>query len=341
VKIVSLDVHAETSQVAVIDEQGELLLEMKVPTRAESMREFVAGIAGPKKVVFEEGPMSAMLHDALKDVCEEVSACNPAHNALIALSEDSNDERDARRLARLAHNGSLKMVYAAPEPYRSLRSLVGHEQQIQQRLTALKNRIRGMCRRHGCDGLRRRVYARRRREEALSHFAEGAVRWQMESLFRELDLLVRERAGVTRQMKRLCAKLPEAEWIDSIPGVGGITTRTLVGWIADPYRFVSRSKGSSYAGLGIGQGITNWKPVGRARASRRGNRQVKRVLMIAAKAASVTDSALGRRYAARIRAGWDCNKAYRDLGRKIFRLALVLWRNRCEYDDGHVSVEAP
>jgi len=66
-KIVSLDVHSQWSQVSVISEEtGELLLEMKVRTDPAEMREMVAGLPGPKKVLFEEGPMSGMLRDALE-----------------------------------------------------------------------------------------------------------------------------------------------------------------------------------------------------------------------------------------------------------------------------------
>jgi transposase len=336
-KIVSLDVHAETSLLALVDEQGELLLEMKVATDAEALRKIAGGIPGPKRVVFEEGPMSAMLHDALSDVCEEVVSCNPTHNALIARAEDSSDERDAQRLALLVRTGSVQPVYNPPEPYRTLRGLLGHDQQCQEEVTALKNRVRGMCRRHSCDGLRRKVYARDHREKALSRFDNAAVRWQVESVFRQLDLLVVERAGVTRQMKRLAADLPEVARITSIPGVGALTAWTLVAWVADPDRFLSRSKANSYAGLGIAQGVTNWRPTGRSRASRRGNRRVKRVLMIAAKAAARTETALGRRYAARLEAGWDRGKATRDLARKIFFIALSLWRNNSFYEDDRVS----
>jgi hypothetical protein len=37
VKTVSLDVHAEASQLCVLDEDGEVLLEMQVATRAEDL----------------------------------------------------------------------------------------------------------------------------------------------------------------------------------------------------------------------------------------------------------------------------------------------------------------
>ena len=117
-KIISLDVHTEWCQLAVIDDLGEIILEMKVETKADALRRVVEGVPGPKRVVCENGPHSGMIQDARQDVVDEFVSCDPARNALIARSEDSNDERDARRLAILSRAGALHPVYVPPEPYR-------------------------------------------------------------------------------------------------------------------------------------------------------------------------------------------------------------------------------
>jgi transposase len=340
VKTVSLDVHGEASQVAVVDESGEVQFEMKVPTQPEALRAVIRGVPGPKRVVFEEGPLSAMVHDALKDLCEEVISCDPARNALIAQAEDASDERDARRLAQLTQLDAIRSVYVPPEPYRTLRSLLAHDQQVQRSVTQLFNRIKALCRRQGIRCRGKALYWRAQRPKVLAKMPNPAVRWQMESLYRQLDLLRSERFGVRRVLGRWTRSLSVIARLDGIPGVGPITARTLVGWIADPCRFKSRNALSSYAGLGLGQGRTNWKPVGRARASKRGNREVKRVLFLAAHAAAKSDSRLARRYAARIEAGWKPDKAIRDLARTVLETACCLWRKGLDYDDRRVSVPA-
>jgi transposase len=160
----------------------------------------------------------------------------------------------------------------------------------------------------------------------------------MESLYRQFDGLRRERVGAHRVLVKLSRRFSEIPRLQSIPGIGPITARTVVAWIVEPCRFRSRNALSSYAGLGLGQGWTNWKPVGRARASKRGNREMKRVLFLAAKAASRSRSRLGLRYAARRAAGWEDRKAMRDLARTILVLACAIWRNQTQYDDAMISV---
>lgn len=336
-KTVSLDVHAEASQMTVVSKEGEVLFEVKTPTTREALRSLVAGVPGPKRVVFEEGPLSGSLHDWLEDLCEDLISCDGAYNALIARAEDSNDERDARRLATLAQLNALRPVYVPPEPYRTLRGLTVYRHRLQRSITSVKNRTGALCRRHGA-GSGRAVYWREARARALSTMPNGAVKWHLQSLYRQLDLLRRERVAAHRVIARWTRKMPLIARLEGIPGVGPVTARTLVAWIADPHRFRNRHALSSYGGLGLGQGWTNWKPVGRARASQRGNREVKRVLFLAAKAAARSHSALGRRYEARLQTGWETDKATRDLARTILTTAWSLWRKNIAYDDRRVAV---
>ena len=339
-KIVSLDVHTDASQGVVVTEAGEVVFEAKIATEREAMRAFVSGVAGPKRVVFEEGPLSARLYDWLADVCDEIVSCDPTHNALIARAEDSNDERDARRLATLAQLNAIKPVYIPPEPYRTLRSVLNHDYQAQRRITMAKNRIRGLCRRHGVRG-GRAAYSKGARAQVIEAMPNAVLKWQMQSLYGELDVLRRERVGARRVATQWCKKPPIAGIIPllvTIPGIGPITARTLVAWIADPRRFPNRAKIGSYSGLGLGQGVTDWKPVGRTHASKRGNRQLKRVLFLAAHAASRSHSAFGRLYQARLAAGWPESKANRDLARTILQTAWALWKKGKPYDDCLVAV---
>ena len=338
-KTVSLDVHTEASQLTVVSAEGEVLLEMKVATNAEELRRVVGAIAGPKRVVFEEGPLSAMLHEALAPLAEEVISCDPSHNALIALAEDSNDERDARRLATLARLGAVRPVYAPDASHRRLRSLLRHDRSLGESMTGTKNRIKALARRQGLRCRGASVYQSAGRAEALGRLSDAAARWQMQSLYRQLDALRRERVGAHRVIEKAGRPFRALlSRLTTIPGVGPVTARTLVAWLADPGRFRSWQALNAYAGLGLGQGWTNWQPTGRARASRRGNREVKRVLFIAAEAAIRGDNALARRYQARRACGWDPSKAIRDTARTLLKIVEALWRKKSRYDDSQVRV---
>lgn len=101
------------------------------------------------------------------------------------------------------------------------------------------------------------------------------MRWQIRSLWGQLDTLNSEIADSRGQIRRLARDLPVVERLLTIPGVALIISSTIVAWIVSPPRFDNRNAKGSYAGLGLGQGKSNWQPIGPAKASRRGNRGLK------------------------------------------------------------------
>ncbi len=337
-KTVSLDVHVKASQLTARSEAGEILIEMVVPTQVEELRRVVGGIPGPKCLVMEQGPQAARLCEGLVDLVEEIIVSDPAHTALIACDENGNDREDARRLGQLAQVGLLHTVYVPPEPYRSLRSLLEYRWGLSQEIVRTKNRIKALCHRYGvcCEG--KRIYGAAGRRKLIEALKPAPLRWQAEGLYGQMDRIAQELGALDKRLRYYDRKLPQIGRLRSLPGIGPTVARTLVAWIAEPWRFRSRSALCSYAGLGLGQGVTAWQPVGPARASRRGNRSVKRVLFIAARAVLRTKSRLAARYHAHREAGWGDGKARRELARTILRIAIRVWLSGGRYQESKVDV---
>jgi transposase len=337
-KTVTLDVHTEWSQMAVISPEGEIVIELKVETTPEELIRVVSGIPGPKRVVLENGPLSAMIHDALDGVAEEVVSCDPTKNALVSRSDGSNDKLDARRLGILDRAGATHEVYVPPEPYRTLRSLVHHDYTLSVEVTRIKNRLKALCRRFGVRYRSTEVYRKAGRKEFLKSMPNASVRWQMRSLYGQLDRIRLERVRAHKMILKHAKKTPVVKELMKVPGLGPRTTPIIVAWIADPGRFRSRGTLASYAGLGLVNDISNWKATKHARASKRGNRELKRALFLSARGALNSKGALRQRYDARKAAGWEHRKAIRDLARTILFAACAIWKNGTEYDDAKVSV---
>jgi transposase len=286
----------------------------------------------------EQGPQAAYIARAIEDLVDEIVAADPARNALIARAEDASDERDARRLGTLDLAGALHPVFVPDLQHETLRSLLRHDLAILRSSTMTKNRLKALLRRHAVPVEGKGVYRRAGREGIRRRLPNADLRWQLDSLWRQLDQLRIDRVGVRRQIGRAARKLPTVKPLKTIPGVGGLVAATLVATIVDPARFGSQAKISSYGGLGLAQGFTAWQQVGRTRASKRGNRMLKRVLFLAARAATRSRSALGARYHARIAMGWDDKKAIRDIARKIEFIACAIMRTGRDYDDNMVNI---
>jgi transposase len=335
-KTVALDVHRKRTQMTVALETGKIVREQIVETKAEVLRREIANIPGPKRVVLENGGWAGWIFDALKDVAEEVLVCDPTRNALIAQAENSDDRRDAQRLAMLSHANLLHAVFIPPEPFRTLRSMVNHESRLTELLIGAKLRLKSFCRRHEVEYQGVTIYRRSDRTDVLNRFPQDA-RFQLSSLFRLLDGMRQERLAVRRELRRLSARIPAIGLMESVPGIGSVVARLLAAWIVDPWRFKSRNGLSAYGGLGLKRDTSNWE-MRRGYASRRGQREIKRVLFLAARAAIRGDNAFARRYQARRAAGWDDRKAIRDIARKLLFTACQVWKTKQEYDDGRINI---
>jgi transposase len=145
---VGLDVHKDWCQlVAVDDETNTQLISLQVESDPDKLRWMVEGLVGPKRVVMEEGCMSAWIVDALTPLVEEIVSCDPTVNTIISRAEDHNDENDARRLVLLHRAGALRPVYTPPEPFRTLRGLQRLDHGLANEIIRTRNRIKGLCRR--------------------------------------------------------------------------------------------------------------------------------------------------------------------------------------------------
>ena len=55
VRYIGMDVHRDTISVAVLDEDGRVLMQSVLATRADAVLDFVHGVRGRLQVTFEEG----------------------------------------------------------------------------------------------------------------------------------------------------------------------------------------------------------------------------------------------------------------------------------------------
>ena len=71
-KYIGMDVHQATISAAVVDDQGKLIMECILETRAVTILEFIQGLHGSLSLTFEEGTSAAWLHDLLKPHVREL-----------------------------------------------------------------------------------------------------------------------------------------------------------------------------------------------------------------------------------------------------------------------------
>ena len=142
-----LDVSMAETHVCVMNRDGAVIHEVKVPSTPADIAVALARVPACRRLLFETGRMAPMLYHGLSQlglpvVCVE---SRQAYQALKSLATHKTDRNDARGLAHLARTGFFKPVHVKSLSAHAVRSLIiARKKLVGQRVT-LENQIRGLA----------------------------------------------------------------------------------------------------------------------------------------------------------------------------------------------------
>ncbi len=123
---VGIDVHRKRSQVAVIDQDGQVLATRNVPNGVEPILRVIGGLPSGTPAAFEAAFGWGWLVELLEDYGFEPHLVHPLQCKAIASARLKNDKVDAAILAQLLRADLLPEAWIAPPEVRQLRALLRH-----------------------------------------------------------------------------------------------------------------------------------------------------------------------------------------------------------------------
>jgi len=245
---VGIDVHRKRSQVAVIDQDGEVLANRNVPNGVETILGVIGGLPPRTPAAFEAGFGWGWLVELLEDHGFDPHLVHPLRCKAIASARLKNDKVDAATLGQLLRADLLPEAWIAPPGVRQLRALLRHRVQLVRLRTMLRNRIHAIAADHGHDrpagcwsGPGRAWLASLELPAVSREVVEDdlALIDALESVIDRLDWEIRQRARSD----------PRVKILTQLPGVGPFTALVILAEIGDASRFGSARKLASWAGL--------------------------------------------------------------------------------------------
>ena len=151
IRVVGLDVHAETIVVAVAEASGEVRSLGVVPNRAESVRRLVKklGPAGRLRFCYEAGPCGYVLYWQLTELGVHCDVVAPTLVPVKAGDRIKTDRRDALKLARCYRAGDLTRVWVPDEAHEALRDLVRAREAAKKDQLRARHRLQKLLMRRG------------------------------------------------------------------------------------------------------------------------------------------------------------------------------------------------
>jgi transposase len=318
-----IDLHAEYSQICILDEDGEVMETSRVRTSRKALERFFA--RDRMRVVMEAGGTSPWVSRLLDSLGHEVVVCSPRRVRLIAESSLKNDKVDAEVLARLVRLDPefLKPIQHRSEQAQLLRANLKVRSAMVEARTKWINTVRGLLRGFGykVSGKAPHTFVERVNRMKLPDELSAVIT----PLLEQLDLLTGEINRRNEHLEEMVKDLPEVAHLREIPGVGPVVATYFVLTIDDPDRFKNSRDVASFFGLRPSMresaSVTRF-----GRITKEGDPEMRRLLVQAAHACLLTkaDSEL-KRWALALAERRGKGKAVVALARKLAVLMHRLW----------------
>lgn len=331
-----LDVGSSTCHLVGIDGEGEVVVDMMVPTSQTSLVAAVQAVPGEAHVHLEATDLAGSVRRIVKAHVARVVVGHPTTNAWIAKDSHKNDRRDAHKLARLLRMGEVHEVYYPDDERRAVfRQVVQHYDDLAVQQARVKNKIKARLRAQGVIARGSRVYGEAGRGEVLAEVASPAARTMIEQLYGVLDETLAQREAAKELMAREARRYPEVARFGKVPGVGIVGACRFSAYVQNPHRFSSKRKLWRYCCLAITDRRSDGKRLGRQRLDRSGNRRLKDMSHKAFQAAMRCrdDNLFKRSYRQALERTRNETHARLTTQRKILAVLRAMWINGTEYQE--------
>jgi transposase len=245
---VGIDVHRKRSQVAVVDQTGEVLANRNVPNGVGTILAVIGDLPVGTPAAFEAAFGWGWLVELLEDYGFEPHLVHPSRCKAIASARLKNDKVDAHILAQLLRADLLPEAWIAPPAVRQLRSVLRHRIQLVRLRTLLRNRIHAVLADHGhhrAEG----CWTGPGREWLAGLPLPAGSREVIEDCLAMIDALQAPIDRLDVEVREHAKADPRVKVLTRLPGVGPLTALVILAEIGDVARFGSARKLASWAGL--------------------------------------------------------------------------------------------
>ena len=245
---VGIDVHRKRSQVAVVDQAGEVQVNRNVPNGVEPILRVMGDVPVGTPVAFEAAYGWGWLVELLEDYGFEPYLVHPSRCKAIASARLKNDKVGAATLAQLLRADLLPEAWIAPPAVRQLRALLRHRCQLVRLRTMLRTRIHAVLADHGLDRPAG-CWSGPGRAWLASLEVPAVSRRVIDDNLAQLDALVAPIGHLDAEVHERAKADPRVKVLTALPGVGELTAMIILAEVGDINRFPSARKLASWAGL--------------------------------------------------------------------------------------------
>jgi transposase len=247
-----LDVSLEETAVAVVDEAGKLVRDLKVASEPKALIEYFrsCGLA-LERIGLEAGPLSQWLCAGLRAAGLQV-VCLETRQVKAALSAQKNktDRNDARGIAQIVRTGWYQEVHIKSQRAQEVRVLLTNRRMLSNQRKDIDNELRGILRNFGLKvgktGQGKGKFEARIRE-LLSQ--APSLRAMVEPMLAVRKVLIAEFERLHQLLLSIVRSDATCNRMMTTPSVGPVTALAYVSGVDDPGRFKASQAVGAHFGM--------------------------------------------------------------------------------------------
>ena len=239
-----IDVHKTDAYVAVMDEEGTLVEEVRV---ANADLDEIAQKYEGGEAALEAGSNHFTIYDELEQYLD-VTLANPAKADWLANQRQKSDRRDAKNLARYLRLNDVPESYVQPEEYRRYRALARGRKKFVDKRNDFKNEVNSLLDQNGItyDGS---LWTDEGREFLDELTLDGPSQLLLEKWLEAIDEFTEKITELQEKIEREAVDVEEVELLMTAPGVASYSGLMIHSEIGEVERFDRSEEVVSYAGL--------------------------------------------------------------------------------------------
>jgi transposase len=246
--IIGADFHPEFQQIALVDtDTGEF--QEKRLGHAEEAEQFYRALAGQKvKVGMEASGHARWFERLVAELQFELWIGDAAEIRAKRVRKQKTDRQDAQLILRLLVEDRFPRIWVPSWENRDLRQLLWHRHRMVQARTRIMNQLQAVALNEGLRS-KKRLWRERGRQQLESFALAPWASRRRRDLLELLDRLTPMIAELTQSIEQQMEKCPEAQRLQTHPGVGALTALAFVLIIGGAERFQCGKQVASYLGL--------------------------------------------------------------------------------------------
>ena len=241
---VGIDLHKVFLQVAVVNDDGELLRNQRVENDTGSIKTEFSKYPKDAKYVLESSSVWYGVYRFLTDSLNlDVVLSNPYQTRLIAESKKKTDKVDAKILADMLRGGYIATCYVPNAEITEERQLVRHRAKLVREKARFKNLVHAILLQNAIK-IKGVPFSSRYNQQLYA-----LKDWRIDSHLKTIsflnDMILSTDVRITQAVKGN----KSAQLLTSVVGIGNFTALTIASEIGEISRFSSPDKLVSYMGM--------------------------------------------------------------------------------------------